>query len=339
MRTSILCPSLAGLLGAAIAVSPLVAQAASPPAAPGGASSTGAASDPVAILVSRLDLERYKATIKGLTQFGDRRQGTERNRAAIDWIESQLKSYGCSNTERLRYVYSPDEKPQPSGTPKGPGPDGAVGGGHYRGMRAPTGVNVDPMRQPDEKLRALDTPPSVPGPREEVYCTKIGTTHPEEMYIVGAHMDGHGWGEAANDDGSGSAFVMELARVLRLTRCADGTFHPLHPVEQRGDGTERRLRLCGAARCAAGARGTARIRTVPGAALARHDPARHDAVRSWDAPGGRHGRQESAARGGRQHRIPVAGEAGGRRTKTGVGACMRRTNRTRPTIRRPSART
>ena len=70
------------------------------------------------------------------------------------------------------------------------------------------------MRQPDEKLRALNTQPSVPGPREEVYCTKIGTTHPEEMYIVGGHMDGHGWGEAANDDGSGTALVMELARVF-----------------------------------------------------------------------------------------------------------------------------
>ena len=34
------------------------------------------------------------------------------------------------------------------------------------------------------------------------------------MYIVGAHMDGHGWGEAANDNGSGTALVMELARVL-----------------------------------------------------------------------------------------------------------------------------
>jgi hypothetical protein len=37
----------------------------------------------VAILASRLDLERYKATIKGLTQFGDRRQGTERNRKDV----------------------------------------------------------------------------------------------------------------------------------------------------------------------------------------------------------------------------------------------------------------
>jgi hypothetical protein len=49
------------------------------------------------MLVGRLELERYKATIKGLTQFGDRRQGTDRNRAAVDWIEAQLKSYGCTN--------------------------------------------------------------------------------------------------------------------------------------------------------------------------------------------------------------------------------------------------
>ena len=57
--------------------------------------------DPVVTsLVARLDLERYKATIKSLTQFGDRRQGTARNRDAIAWIEGQLKSYGCTPTER-----------------------------------------------------------------------------------------------------------------------------------------------------------------------------------------------------------------------------------------------
>ena len=47
-----------------------------------------------------------------------------------------------------------------------------------------------------------------------MYCTKVGTTHPDEMYIVGAHMDGHGWNEAANDNGSGTAIVMELARIF-----------------------------------------------------------------------------------------------------------------------------
>ena len=77
------------------------------PAAP-----ADAAPDPVKMLVDRLDLERYKATIKGLTQFGDRRQGTDRNRAAVDWIEAQLKSYGCTNTERIKYDYQPAAGPR-----------------------------------------------------------------------------------------------------------------------------------------------------------------------------------------------------------------------------------
>ena len=181
-----------------------------------------APADPSKILVSRLDLDRYRSTIKSLTQFGDRRQGTARNREAIDWIEAQLKSYGCANTERLHYDYQPsgpDTRNSLTSTAYGPGtptpPDAvSVGGGHPRGLRTRVGVNNDPNAQPDERIRALDTPPSIPGAREEVYCTKIGTTHPDEMYILSAHMDGIGWGEAANDDGSGTALVMEVARVL-----------------------------------------------------------------------------------------------------------------------------
>src|SRR5271167_4598568 len=73
--------------------------------------------DPIQIMVARLDLEKYKATIKGLTKFGDRRQGTDRNRAAVDWIEAQLKSYGCTNISRLKYTFSPSEAPHPSGPP------------------------------------------------------------------------------------------------------------------------------------------------------------------------------------------------------------------------------
>src|SRR5579864_263843 len=83
-----------------------------------------ASDDPVAPLVARLDLERYKATIKGLTRFGDRRQGTDRNRQAIDWIETQLKSYGCANIERLKYDYqppNPDTRSTMANTAGGPG--------------------------------------------------------------------------------------------------------------------------------------------------------------------------------------------------------------------------
>jgi hypothetical protein len=175
-----------------------------------------AAPDPITSMVGRLNLESYKATIKGLTQFGDRRQGTDRNRAAVDWIEAQLKRYGCTNTERIHYDYSPPTPVPPATPPPAapPSPNLVRGGARLRGTRAPTGPNNDALKQPDEKLRELNSQPSAPGPREEVYCTKIGTTHPEEMYIVAAHMDGIGWGEAANDDGSGTALVMELARVF-----------------------------------------------------------------------------------------------------------------------------
>jgi hypothetical protein len=173
------------------------------------------AEDPVAGLVGRLDLERYKATIKGLTQFGDRRQGTDRNRAAVDWIEAQLKSYGCTNTERIRYEYTGRQLRLPGDTTtRPPRAAGARPALPRQGLRAPTGVNTNPELQPDTALRRINAQRDEPGPREEVFCTKLGATHPGEMYIIGAHMDGHGFGAAANDDGSGTAIVMELARVF-----------------------------------------------------------------------------------------------------------------------------
>jgi hypothetical protein len=117
-----------------------------------------AADSAVKAIVDRLDFDSYKEIIRGLTRFGDREQGTERNARAVDWIEEQLRGWGYT-TERVRYTYR------------------------------------------DE-------------PREEVFATKIGSTVPGEMYILGGHMDGRGGGEAANDDGSGTALVMEIARVL-----------------------------------------------------------------------------------------------------------------------------
>ncbi|MEP7354768.1 MAG: M20/M25/M40 family metallo-hydrolase [Acidobacteriota bacterium] len=120
-----------------------------------------APSDPVPTVVARLDLEQYKAHIKGLAQFGDREQGTQRNRDAIDWLEKQLRSYGYTNI----------------------------------------------VRQP---FRARS------GMLENIYATKIGSSVPGEMYIVSAHMDGRGGGEAADDDASGCAVVLELARVLAM---------------------------------------------------------------------------------------------------------------------------
>ncbi|MDA1369640.1 MAG: M28 family peptidase [Proteobacteria bacterium] len=183
--------------------------------------------DSVQELVSRLELDSYKATIRGLTQFGDRRQGTARNRLAVDWIEQQLEAMGCT-TERVHYVFDPEPQPvrprppqsnttadltTPTGGAVGRNGSGPGGSSIY-GYRAATGVNRDLMAQPDERIRELNREEPVNGPRSEVFCTKIGTTRPDEMYLIGAHMDGHGVNEAVNDDGSGTALVMELARIF-----------------------------------------------------------------------------------------------------------------------------
>jgi hypothetical protein len=210
--------------------------------------------DQIRTLVAELDLERYKNTVKGLTLFGDRREGTQRNRDAVDWIEAQLQSYGCTNTERITYDPPAGRggrggaAPSPAAAGRGGAAGGAASGrgagagqagagqppaaqppavrppavqtprpgAGGKGFRGPTGVNNDPMRQPDERLRKLNMGPVLPEPNTQVYCTKIGTTRPDEMYILGAHMDGIGYGEAANDDASGTAIVMELARILHM---------------------------------------------------------------------------------------------------------------------------
>ena len=189
-------------------------------------------SDDIATLVARLDLGQYKATIKSLTQFGDRRQGTQRNRDAVDWIETRLQAVGCL-TERLDYVYGPPPRDGAGSRPNvtwtlGPsestltggriGRNGSgPGGSSIFGYRARTSVERDPMAQPDERLRQLNSEIPTDGPRQQVYCTKVGATRPDEMYIIGAHMDGRGMGEAANDNASGTAIVMELARIFNAS--------------------------------------------------------------------------------------------------------------------------
>ena len=184
--------------------------------------------DTIRNLVSRLDLESYKTTIRGLTKFGDRRQGTERNRQAVDWIEAWLQAVGCDNTQRISYTFDPEPRPprprRPSSvavtdltTPTGGtvGRNGnGPGGSSIYGYRNRTGVNRDAEAQGDLRIRRLNIEEPVNGERQQVYCTKVGATYPDEMYIISAHMDGHGVNEAVNDDGSGTALVMELARIF-----------------------------------------------------------------------------------------------------------------------------
>ena len=217
--------SFISLIGCGALVSAARPAAAQSGATSQGVTATDTAYDPVQTLVNRLDLEKYKNTIKGLAQFGDRRQGTKRNRDAVDWIEAQLKQYGCQNIERITYRYEPAATAgrgagrgrPPVTSPNGRGYAGNGPGGSriFSDMRE-RGANNDSLAQPDPKIRAINMEPSTPGERQEVICMKVGSKYPNEMYIIGGHMDGIGWGQAVNDDASGSAIVMELARIFSM---------------------------------------------------------------------------------------------------------------------------
>ena len=202
----------------------------------------------VQTLVSRLELGRYKSTIEALSRFGDRRQGTRRNRDAVDWIEAQLKSYGCAGVERLTYQYT---TPRPSaarrssrrpatdadaGSFKGSGPGGSMIFG--RGRR-PT-VNRDLMAQPDPKIRALNQEEPVDGERQEVYCTKVGTVtpgrdvHRERPHGRTRREPGVQRRRVGNRAGDGTR--ARLQRTRRPHRSIDS----VRAVEQRGDRIEWR---------------------------------------------------------------------------------------------------
>ena len=82
-------------------------------------------------------------------------------------------------------------------------------------------------------------------------------------------MDGIGWGEAANDDGSGTALVMETGARLQQPGVSHGTFDPLRALEQRGNRAERRARVRRAAQGPAGQGRSAGIGQISRAEVAR----------------------------------------------------------------------
>ena len=209
------------------------------------AQSAAAQPDPnIKAMVDRLDLEKFKATIKGLTQFGDRRQGTDRNRRRSTGLKRSSRATAARTPSASLTPTHPPAASDPNAPARGAGAGAAAAAdagvaarqdqqdrrqaatraagaraavrssapARRTGVYQPDAPNAAPL---DPRLQALNAQPTTPGERQDVYCTKIGTTHPEEMYIIGGHMDGHGWGEAANDDGSGTALVMEARTRLQ----------------------------------------------------------------------------------------------------------------------------
>lgn len=61
----------------------------------------------------------------------------------------------------------------------------------------------------------LDCRPLPAGPGWNVIGELVGREHPEEVVVLGAHLDAWDTGEGAHDDGAGCAQVIEAARLLK----------------------------------------------------------------------------------------------------------------------------
>ena len=187
-------------------------------------------------------------------------QGTERNRKAVDWIEAQLKSYGCP-TERLKYEYNPAPPNggragrRPGGGQKPPNPIIASGEVRSdRAARAIAGITRAHRRQQRSQRAArreaarAQSRADDPGPARGGLLHQ-GRHHPprRDVHRRRAHGRprlGRGRQRQRIGHGAGDGAGAHLQHARRADRAHD----PLRAVEQRGDRPQRRARLRRAAR-------------------------------------------------------------------------------------------
>ena len=117
-------------------------------------------------------------------------------------------------------------------------------------------------------------------------------------------MDGHGWGEAANDDGSGTALVMELARIFSMPDVETERSIRFALWNNEETGLQRRARLRRAAQGPAGQGnppGSGRYPEPKWLGMIQHDMMMFD--HGMPRPDGTM-QPGAAPRSRRQHRVP-----------------------------------
>lgn len=140
-------------------------------------------------MLKEISAKNIETTIRKLVSFGSRNTNSEQNNptrgigAARDWIFGEFQKIsndcnGCLTVEKQTYLQ--EAMPPPRG-------------------RVPVAINVT-----------------------NVFATLRGTTNPDRVYVVSGHYDSMCSNPAdaecdspgANDDASGSAAVIEMARVM-----------------------------------------------------------------------------------------------------------------------------
>ena len=96
------------------------------------------------------------------------------------------------------------------------------------------------------KMRVrLTMPNKIGGPieQENVVGEIRGYEKPDEIVILGAHLDSWELGTGALDNGCNAALVIEAARAIKATGLLAAAHHSFHPVQRRRTGHDRLVRI------------------------------------------------------------------------------------------------
>ena len=147
-----------------------------------------------------------------------------------------------------------------------------------------------------------------PAQSRNVVAELVGREKPDEMVVLGGHIDSWDVGQGAMDDAGGSVAAWEAVRLMQRTRTPAPTHGPRGAMDQRGERGRRRQRLsrCPRARswtstwwrwsrtaaCSSRRDSTSRARTAPPRWCGRRPRCyvdRRDRPSSrWTEPRGRH---------------------------------------------------
>ena len=92
-----------------------------------------------------------------------------------------------------------------------------LGSRHIRmpGNRLALGYLVDELSAMGYSPERHDFEPRAGAPSANVWVTIRGTTSPDQVYVVSSHMDSEDVSPGADDNGSGTTALLDVARVLR----------------------------------------------------------------------------------------------------------------------------
>ncbi len=172
-------------------------------------------------LADEVEASRLRRHVDELTALGSRRAGDAAvGLATIEYLESELESWGVA-TERETFLLTPSSKAtlifgREEGEAEGATAERELPGTYFPSTISQSRVFTGFVK-PGEVLESFRLSPGEALPVEQInlMATIPGTLHPDRILEISAHHDTVPGTVGADDNTSGVAVLLEVARLLR----------------------------------------------------------------------------------------------------------------------------